>query len=372
MYDKIILISPLEWGLGHATRLCPIISELKKRNRIIIASDNSSLKFLKEEFPSLEFVKLSSIRIKYSKYSNFMAFKMFFSVPKIIFGIIKEHFQVKKIIKQYDINVIISDNRFGLWNKGIYSIFITHQITVQMNKILKFMEYPLYLLNKFFINKYDECWVPDCKYENNNISGNLSHKYQAHKNTKYIGILSRFTNKEITNKKITNFKLRITNGDTCKFLKNKYEVVAIISGPEPQKTIFYELILEQLKSTNYRALIISGNLSKIINKKNKNIRIVNHLSTIEMYLVLKNSDFIISRAGYSSIMDYISLKKSAILIPTPGQTEQEYLANYLSSKKMFLFVEQNKLNINRDISNFKTHKINFEKNINKLMINYKL
>jgi len=325
--NKIILISPLNWGLGHATRIVPIINKLKYNNKIIIASDLIPYQFLKTEFPNIKIIKFPSYTVKYSKKKFFMPIKMLFLSPKIFLGIIKEHFLLKKIIKKHNIDIVISDNRFGLWNKNIYTIFITHQIMIKMTKRLELMEYTVFLLNKFFISKYNELWIPDFEGDNN-LSGELSHKYSAHKKTKYIGILSRFE----------KFHQNIVESS-----KKKYDIVAIISGPEPQKTMFFEIINEKFKNTNKKTLIIQGKPGNLFVKRNKNVEIINHLETNEMFYVLKNSELIISRAGYSTIMDLQVLNKKAILVPTPGQTEQEYLANYLINNKLFYFVKQNEL-----------------------------
>jgi len=327
LQNKTILISPLNWGLGHATRIVPIISKLKDDNKIIIASDLLPYQFLKSEFPNIKIIKFPSYTIKYSKKNIFMPIKMLFLSPKIFFGIIKEHFILKKLIKKHNIDIVISDNRFGLWNKKIYTIFMTHQIMIKMTKRLEFMEYFVFLLNKFFISKYNELWIPDFKGDNN-LSGELSHKYSAHKNTKYIGIISRF---EKFNQKKT------------KKIEKKYDIVAIISGPEPQKTIFFNIIKNILKNIDKKILIISGNPGKFFSGNFNNVEIVNHLETSEMFAVIKNCELIISRAGYSTIMDLKVLNKKAILVPTPGQTEQEYLANYLKNNKLFHFINQDEL-----------------------------
>ncbi len=327
LQNKTILISPLNWGLGHATRIVPIINKLKDKNKIIIASDLLPYQFLKTEFPNLQIIKFPSFEIKYPKNNSFMPIKMLFSSPKIFLGIAKEHFLLKKLIKKHNIDIVISDNRFGLWNKKIYTIFITHQIMIKMTKRLEFMEYFVFLINKYFISKYNELWIPDLQ-KNNNLSGDLSHKYTAHKHTKFIGILSRF--EKFNQKNFANSKKR-------------HDIVAIISGPEPQKTIFFELIYEKLKNTNRKTLIIAGKPGTSFIENNNNIEIVNHLETNEMFTALKNSELIISRAGYSTIMDLHVINKKAILVPTPGQTEQEYLANYLKNNRLFTFIKQDKI-----------------------------
>src|ERR1019366_5512486 len=180
---KRILICLLNWGLGHATRCIPIIRLLRKKNaEIIIAADGRSLELLKQEFPDLEFIRLQGYDINYPT-GDSMILKMFFSIPKIVNGIYKEHQILKKIIKEKKIDIVISDNRFGLWNKKIKSIFITHQLMIKT----LFAEKLLHRINLYFIKKYDECWVPDVECASN-LSGDLSHKYSLIKNTFFVGV----------------------------------------------------------------------------------------------------------------------------------------------------------------------------------------
>lgn len=323
---KRILICPLDWGLGHATRCIPVIRLLLEKNaEVIIAADGRPLELLKKEFPQLEFIYLKGYNIQYPEKGS-MILKIFFSVPKIFFGIYKEYLSVKKIIRIKKIEVIISDNRFGCWNKKIKSVFITHQLMVKT----PFAEKLLHRLNLYFIKKYDECWLPDFA-GTENLSGDLSHKYTLPKNAFFVGPLSRF------NSVITREVLPKQSFD---------EIMVIISGPEPQRTIFEKLILEQTRQTNLKALIVCGK-TELEQKKETtgNIEIVNHLKADEMQNAILNADIIIARSGYSTIMDLVTLGKKAIFIPTPGQTEQEYLAEYLMSKKIAYCVSQKQFNL---------------------------
>jgi len=333
--NKTVIICPLNWGLGHATRDTVIIKHLLSNDcTVIIGADKAPLFFLKQEFPQLKYIKIPSTEISYpAKGSMFL--KMLLYVPKLLSGIYNEHKLLKKILVENKIDAVISDNRFGLWNKKITSIFITHQIRIMMPKGLKFLEKPVYLLNRFFINKYDYCLIPD--FENkDNLSGRLSHDVKLPKNTKYIGILSRFD---------INKQIKFKNTE-------QYDILAVISGPEPQRTILESILIAKFENTKHKYLIIRGKpLSK--NKVDiKNIVFKNHLKTEELQYFILNTPVIITRSGYSTIMDLVTLKKTAksklstkvILVPTPGQTEQEYLSEYLKNKKMFYSVLQSELN----------------------------
>lgn len=308
-----ILIAPLEWGLGHATRCIPIIKELINQNcDVFIAAEGVTHSLLKHEFPELSFLPLVGYRIKYSRKKYFLPWKMLTQFPKIAFTIYKEHQWLKETVKKYKIDGIISDNRFGMFHSKIPSIYITHQLLIKTGNA--FTEGIAQQIHYYFINKYTACWVPD--FKEFGLAGELSHPKKVPKNTKYIGALSRL-----------EWYANII----------KYDLMISISGPEPQRTIFEQQILNELKTYSGKVLYIRGlpEKSEDLNHENSFVEIKNHLSANLFNEAMLQSEMIISRCGYTTIMDLIKLQKKAILIPTPGQTEQEYLANYLMANKIF-------------------------------------
>lgn len=321
------MIAPLDWGLGHAVRDIPLINDLISNNyEVIIASSGSSGNLLKQEFPNLKHYLLPSINIKYSDGNRFFI-KLIFQIPKFIRNIRIENIALNKILQKEEIDLIISDNRYGVYSLEIPNIFITHQLFPILPKGLRFFEGFISKFQRRFIDKFDICFIPDYK-GSINLSGKLSHKYSLNKKFKFIGPLSEFQNKD--------------NIDRNKI----YELLVILSGPEPQRTFFENILLKQIKESGKKALIISG---KPKNKKEEivsNIKIINHLSRNELLKAVRSSNVIISRAGYTTIMDLISLKKKAILTATPGQTEQEYLSEYLNNRTYFVFCKQNEFNLN--------------------------
>lgn len=329
-----VLICPLDWGLGHATRIVPIIKLLESHNfEVIVAADNLPLKFLKTEFPHLKTITFPSFKIKYSR-TNSLVFKMLLSIPKIIFGIYKEHRQLKYLIEKHKIEIVISDNRFGLWNSSIYSVFISHQIHIQLPERLFFLQSLLYSIQLQFIKKYNECWIPDFEKQNS-LAGKLSQELPLPSHKKHIGLLSRFLNFKITEK--LNF--------------SKFYIAAILSGPEPQRSIFEEKLLQQFETITHKILIVRGieNKNISIHYNKENICVMQFLNTNELYQVFMQVPVIICRSGYSSIMDLFALRKKAIIVPTPGQTEQEYLAKFHGTKGNFVIQNQNSLNILKGI-----------------------
>ena len=305
-----ILICPLNWGLGHATRCVPIIQKLlSEGHEPVLVSDGYPLEFLRQEFPSLRFLEFPSYSIHYS-IGNSQIIAMLRSFPKIVGGIVKEHLWLKNILKTESFDQIISDNRFGMWNKHIHSIYITHQLMVKMPRGLKFLEPLVWLLHRAIINRYHVCWIPD-KKENGGLSGDLAHKYPLPKNAIFIGSLSRFASM----KNILPIK--------------DFDTVAILSGIEPQRSIFENELIQKYQNTESKMLIIKGQPQNTKTQTELgNITLVSHLTSDEMASYLIGTKKIISRSGYSTIMDLAALNclGKAEFIPTPGQTEQEYLS----------------------------------------------
>ena len=307
-----ILICPLNWGLGHATRCVPLIRRLiNEGNDIVIASDGYPLAFLQQEFSDLSTIEIPSYRIRYSSGKS-QTFAMLRNMPSIVGGVVREHRWLKRYLKTNNIDVVISDNRFGLWSRRTKSIYITHQLMIKMPRGLAFLEPLAWRLHRMFINRYSVCWIPDINGKDN-LSGDLAHKYPLPKNAEFIGILSRFQGLEdiVPN---TNFA-----------------TVCVLSGIEPQRSIFEESLIERFRNSPTPTLIVRGQpQTEKQTSQIGSVTLVSHLSTEEMAAHFLGATKIISRSGYSTIMDLATLNClfKAELIPTPGQTEQEYLSKY--------------------------------------------
>jgi len=313
---KRILVAPLNWGLGHATRCIPVINALVKNDfEPIIASDGTSLELLKKEFPNLICLELPSYKVSYSKKASNFKLKILKDSPTIIKAIKKEKKKVEKIIHDYNISGIISDNRFGVRNEKVPSVFITHQLNVLSGSTSWLSS----KLQQRFISKFDECWVPDME-EKPNLSGKLGHIEKPNSILKYLGPISRFEKKE---------------------LDIKYDLMVLLSGPEPQRTFLEEKLFIELK--NYKGIILF--VKGIIEEEQKciytdNFTIYNFMQSEELEIAINSSKIILSRSGYTTIMDLAKLEKKAFFIPTPGQYEQEYLAKSLEKLEIVPFCSQ--------------------------------
>lgn len=324
---KRVLVCPLNWGLGHATRCGPVIKELiKQEAEVMVAGEGDSLEWLKIEFPGMIFHPLKAKPISYSANGS-MVWQMLKSSPRLLRNIFNEHQQLKNLVKEFNIDIVISDNRYGCWNKNCFSVFITHQLSIQCPKGLKRFQPLLNRINHFFIRKYNECWVPDEK-ELPGLSGILSHGNYYLPQLHFMGALSRFEN------------------ETAKSDDKIFDLLVMLSGPEPQRSIFENQVIEQVSKLNLQTLIVRGKpIEKNIPAVASHITMVNHLESSLLKFQLLNAKNILCRPGYSTIMDLAILGRKAILVPTPGQTEQEYLAGYFHLQKKHFMQLQNQFDL---------------------------
>ena len=324
-----ILVAPLDWGLGHATRCIPIINELIRLDcEVILAADGAVLSLLKKEFPSIKILALKGYNIHYSRKREWLFLRLFFQIPKLVWIVFKEHYWLKKIIKDYNPDIIISDNRPGLYSSAIFSVYITHQLAIKTGNY--FLDKIAQKIHHRFIKKYDQCWAPD--FQDNGLAGELSHPKKLPSNVVYLGAFSRFEKLPEVNK--------------------VYDILISISGPEPQRTIFENIIFSHLKYDGRKILIVRGLPAQAdnINPPNSFSKVINHLSATGLSRAFQQAEIVICRSGYTTIMDLVKIKKNAILIPTPGQTEQEYLAKYLMEKRFFFSIEQQNFVLSKAIN----------------------
>ncbi|WBL25962.1 glycosyltransferase [Zunongwangia sp. HGR-M22] len=330
-----ILVAALNWGLGHAARCVPIIKALLKNDyEPILASDGDALKLLQREFPHITCLSLPSYNIKYTEDPSNLKWKLLFDSPHILRTIKAEKKVTKQIIKDYQIIGIISDNRWGVRHKNLKSVFVTHQLNVLSGNTTYFSS----KIQQNYIEKFDECWVPDYPGRKN-LSGILGHLKKENSAIKYIGPLSRIEKRS---------------------WPKIYDFLIILSGPEPQRTFLEKKLLNTFKDSKEKILFVRGVFSsEEISVKNTNINIRNHLYGAVLQQALNSCKYIIARSGYTTIMDLNSIEAKAFFIPTPGQYEQEYLAERLHKLGVAPFCTQQdftleKLNDLEEFSGFRS------------------
>ncbi len=333
--DKpLILYAPLDWGLGHTTRSIPVIRAfLEGGCRVLVACDSTQKEVLGQEFPDLEFRHLKGFGLKYGQNRTTTLIRLLLQVPKILMRIKNETRVVRKIVDKEGIAAVVSDNRYGAYSPGLPSVFITHQLWPATG-LGKLADLFCRITVKKYVTRFDECWIPDL-HDDGNLAGTLSHpSYPFFRGTdiRYIGPYSRF-------EPCSSINGQAVRGDELRLL-------VLLSGPEPQRTILEEKILQQVVRMPARVILVRGRPSNnIAGPDISSLRIINYAGTVELNKLVCESDYVICRPGYTTIMDMLKLKKKLIVIPTPGQAEQEYLGNYLHQKKMVISSKQNDLDL---------------------------
>ena len=310
-----VLVAPLDWGLGHATRCIPFISALLSEGyQVILAGEGAQAALLQAEFPQLPLLPLKGYRVTYSKHRRLFPLKILFQLPGIWRSIREENEWLKEQVKTHSI---------GLHHPGIPSIFITHQLCVQapfqwMEKWIQTIQYRL-------IQSFTECWVPDAPGKIN-AAGKLSHPEKLPPiPTRYIGWLCRLQ----------------ALPENPSFL---YKYCVVVSGPEPQRSSLEAILLAQMSKLTEKVLFIRG-LPDVceLPATPQHITCYNHLNQHDLSVAFSQSEWIVSRSGYTTVMEILCLQKKSILIPTPGQTEQMYLATKLEEQKLACSVMQENL-----------------------------
>lgn len=326
---KRILVAPLDWGLGHASRCVPIIKELQRQGAtVIICASNKPLDFLLNEFPGIEHVVIPGMNVAYPKrisLSIFMAIK----APKFLKSVREEYDVLKSLVDSYNIHGVISDNRYGMYHKTIPTVFITHQLFIKAS----IFSGAVNTLTEKYASRFTFCWVPDFKSEPN-LAGELAHGDTDLNNLRFIGPLSRFAIPKYYTPTI------------------RYDLLVVLSGPEPSRTQLEETIIKQLKDTKLKVLLVRGLVNsapRIEEKYTENITRLNYLNTEELEKAILISDMILCRSGYSSIMDLSVLKKKALFVPTKGQTEQLYLAKKLKAEGKVFYTSRARLKIEKHL-----------------------
>lgn len=353
---KRVLVTPLDWGLGHATRCIPVIRELISNNcEVLIAGSGNSLKLLREEFSKLKTFEIPGYNPVYPSRGS-MVWKMATQLPKFIRTIAAEHDAIEQVIRDEKISLVISDNRYGAWSSKIPSVLITHQSNIMMPKRFGWLQGIVRHFNHRQMRKFSICWIPDFP-DGKNLAGDLiSFGDSKTLQTEFIGALSRF-------------KKRKSEQHTF-----QYKILLILSGPEPQRTILENIITPQLQQSGFSYFVVRGVVDA--SGKTEAANVIDFLTTGQLEEKIQSAEIIISRSGYSSIMDLAAMGKKAIFIPTPGQTEQEYLAESLMRKKTAYSMKQHEFNLLQAVEesasytgfvNFETGNTYLQKAIEKIL-----
>ena len=295
---------------------------------VLLASDGVALHLLKAEFPHLPALELPSYRIRYE--SPNMVRNIAWQMPRIMYAVRAEHQETERLVRKHNIRGIISDNRYGCFSRNAKSVMLTHQLQLRIPNV--FLEWSANQVLRRALGKFDETWVPDVS-EEPNLSGDLSHgTSEIFAQTRFIGPLSRMQTAQ--------------NAASNATQSSEYDVAVVLSGPEPQRTYLEQRLLEQAMSLPQKFIFIQGKTqAKEHHFIAENVEVVSYLTSEDLNEVLLASEVLVCRSGYSSIMDLAALGKKAILVPTPGQTEQEYLADFFAQQNIFLVQKQEEIDL---------------------------
>ena len=302
-----VVFGALDWGLGHATRSVPLLKYiLQKGGQVSIAASGPTAELLKYECPGAEFLDLPGYGITYPGQRGSFRSHLFRQLPKIRRAIRKEGEWLRQAQGKGRWSLVISDNRYGFRLPGVPSIILTHQLA----PISGMGEPADRLFSRIlyhYIGRFTECWVPDLA-EEPSLAGRLSHPPQLPGvPVRYIGLLSRFA------------PTPSSDGSDLLFL---------LSGPEPQRSILEKMIRDQWSNLPGRKVLVRGKPGESdLKDLPEGTRVFNLVSSSELSELIAGAGSIVCRPGYSTLMDLVRLGKRALLIPTPGQTEQEYLAD---------------------------------------------
>lgn len=318
---KVIFVSSLDWGLGHATRSVPVIKQLLKDNVVVLGVTPLTKLVFDEEFKYLTKVDIEPYAIKYSEKLP-LWLVLLLDLPRLINVIIKEHAELKRLIKKHQIDVVISDNRPGLYNSKVHSIYMTHQLNIKAG-VFSFIANQIH---RWFMKRFNEVWVPDFEDNSKRLAGDLSAKKTGLK-VSYIGPQTRLKKSDVNPEKV-------------------FDYLFLVSGPEPHRTLLeQELLRLAQKHPHLKCMLVRGAVQKLGVELPLNVTSIDAPTSTELSELIEKSHKVICRSGYSTLMDlYLLSNLNCILIPTPSQTEQLYLAEYWNEKFGIQYYTQDKLN----------------------------
>jgi UDP-N-acetylglucosamine transferase subunit ALG13 len=370
--SPVVLVCPLDWGLGHATRCVPLIRAfLEEGARVIVAADGDALAFLRQSFPGrVEFRVLPGRSVVYPRNTKRLSLVLGLlrQLPGLLLSVKREHARLRMLIRETGARFVISDNRYGLFSDLATCVFIGHQLYLRVPGPLSWAGVLANRLNHWLINRFDHCWIPDLP-GSDNLSGALSHpagyrKPLKIKKIRYIGPLSRFTGPGAD-----EMVCPLPEGFPSSFY------LAMLSGPEPQRSLLEDELNAQFATLDHAVVVLRGVVhdrevrsprdpappgdqasrkdsptpgeapstngkAPPTNGKALPILRFDHLGDGPMAWLIRHARLVICRPGYSTLMDLAVFGKKAVVVPTPGQTEQEYLGERMGEKGWVCCVPQ--------------------------------
>ncbi|TAD90367.1 MAG: glycosyl transferase family 28 [Bacteroidetes bacterium] len=336
-----LLVAPLDWGLGHATRCIPLIhSLLQAQHTVVLAASGPQKLLLQQAFPQLTCLALPGYGIRYS--TKGLVWGLLAQIPKLLKAMAHERRWLAQAVATHQLQVVISDNRYGLHHPTVPCVLVTHQLQLALPTGFGFAQGLVRRLLYRHINRFTACWVPDyAATATHSLSGMLGHPAKPPRlPVHYLGWLSRFT-------------------PAPRPATPQYAAIIVLSGPEPQRTQFENLLLPQLRQSTQPMLLVRGlpGSSQPLPQLPPHIQAHNHLGTGQLQAAFLNSQVLVSRSGYSTVMDAFTLGMRCIFVPTPGQTEQLYLAAHLARQQFCLCSQQQHFHLAQALATLQQRRI---------------
>lgn len=349
-----ILVAPLDWGLGHATRCVPIVKEfLRQGAEVELAVVKANAGFFREVFPELRQRVAPGYNVVYPKYGFNMALWLLKNSAHLNAVMRYEKRYAEEMVERHGYDVLFSDNRFAFFSKKAYSVYMTHQRRIAFPPALAAFEGVGIRWHRARMKNFDEVWVPDVETAPG-YAGALSHLPALRGErisfgvggapaVRFVGPLSRFDAP-------CSGASRVAGSLNA----GKYRVVAVISGVEPARTQFENRLRDILRDVPGEHLMILGKPQAPRRHWTEgNIEFVTHLPTGDFARAVRDADWVISRGGYSTVMDMAYLGAKCIFVPTPGQYEQVVLARDLATAGYAVNIPANRLSVESLLDAFK-------------------
>jgi hypothetical protein len=272
-------------------------------------------------------IHLDGYNVWYSKNSKGFLPALMMQLPRLTQTIIEEHNWLKKAVDKFGFNGVITDNRYGLYHDKVPSVILTHQVVPQTGWG-KLPDSILQSLHDRRLRSFNDCWIVDAE-QGPNLAGSLSRPAILPVNAKYIGLLSQHQHTAVSEE----------------------HLLVLLSGPEPQRGILSDLLWEQLKNYTGKIAFVEGSDNVPQRDVPANMQYYKRLTADTLTPLLAAASMVICRSGYSTLMDLLAMNKKAIIIPTPGQAEQEYLGKYLHGQDVFYCAHQQHLDIMASLNN---------------------
>ncbi|MGC9512123.1 MAG: glycosyltransferase family protein [Fidelibacterota bacterium] len=324
---KRILYAVLNWGYGHTIHAFPLIEFLNRHHEVILAADGQAMILLRRRFPRNLCIPLKDARIRYTKHKILMPLSLGIQAVKMLTGMKREHRLTKNLVKHLKIDRIISDNRYGVWDRRIPSYLITHQLRFHMP--IRHIEPLSILFNRIVFNGFTGIWALDSPHPEKNLSGSLTHDnpLSTHPKVRFMGLWSDLIPQKVD---------------------EDIDFLAILSGPEPMRTLLEDTLLEQMSRLPGKKVLVRG-IDGHFPAKVEDITLLGLVDRDEINHLINRSRMVICRSGYTSTMDLVRLGKKAVMVPTPGQSEQEYQAELYHSRGWFYAVRQDEMDLVNDV-----------------------